>query len=404
MMNKKAQTLIIVVIILAISIAGIVLYLVLKPSQNKCGDNICNAREKANPNLCPEDCSSTSQLIQIIPEKAVTPGDSSYKRSELLVINNELYFAFEKGSTFKIVELNEDLSYKSPVYNAFAGPESLIPHDIRLATDGTKLWYAFETVNTRITNTCGGHFLNIAKYDISELPVLENSKTYIAEGCGTSPDDYLNTTGPIPENSEVMNDPTPIYYNGEYVVLTRAWNGSVQHIRTFDSDFNLIRNFTLDLGILPEMNGRVLSQNAFVDINGEVYLIGSLINFTNPNSEAGIYAIKLSNGLSSVVGITPLVSSPGKSFKKVTKAVYNDNKLYIIYAESIAGSLYHSLGVYDVNNNFALLAQTQVQDVSVDINHASMEVFNNKIYVVYQEDEIPPMDILGQVFEWKEEA
>ena len=343
------------------------------------------------------------KLVNAINKTSITPGDGAYKRSELLVINNELYFAFEKGSTFKLVELYENLSYKSPVYNIFAGPESLIPHDIRLATDGTKLWYAFETVNNTARDTCEGHFLNIAKYDISGVLILENNKTYIASGCGTSREDYLNPTGTFPQYPEAVDDPTPIYYNNEYVVLTRAWNGTIQHIRTFDTNFNLIRNFTLDLGSLSEMNGRVLSQNAFVNINGNIYLIGGLINYTNPNSEAAIYAIKLSNDLSSVVGITPLVSSPGRSFKKATKAVYNDNKLYIIYGESISRDQYHHVGVYNTSNNFAKIQEIQFQDVSVDINHASMEVFNDKIYVVYQEDEIPPMDILGQVFEWSVE-
>ena len=61
MMTKKSQALIILVIVLVIAIAGIVLYLVLKSSPDRrCGNGFCDAREKLNPNLCPEDCKEPS--------------------------------------------------------------------------------------------------------------------------------------------------------------------------------------------------------------------------------------------------------------------------------------------------------------------------------------------------------
>ena len=59
-MNKKILIPIIVILVL---VAGIGAYFILykpapQPQIGKCGDGICDVKEKANPKLCPEDCSS----------------------------------------------------------------------------------------------------------------------------------------------------------------------------------------------------------------------------------------------------------------------------------------------------------------------------------------------------------
>jgi len=48
--------LIVVLIIGLVIIAGILVFIVLKPSPSKCGDGICDATERAHPDACPEDC------------------------------------------------------------------------------------------------------------------------------------------------------------------------------------------------------------------------------------------------------------------------------------------------------------------------------------------------------------
>jgi len=466
-MNKKSQTLIITIVVLLVAIAGIVLFLVLKPSPEKrCGDGICGPRENSkicledcpieetclqqsgkicssgeicigerlnasdtescclgeckfplgeescgdgscdsyeNPENCPEDCKEKLGLKQVIGETAVTSGDGRYVRPEVIVIDNRIFFAFQVADTFKLVELNEDLSYKSPVYDIFSGPDTRDPHDIRLATDGTNLWYAFETVIKRIMSTCDGHFLNIAKYDISgDKPNLENYELDIAKGCPTSKEAYMNPPEQIPENPEAVDDPAPIFHNGKYVVLTRAWEGGVQHIRTFDQEFNMIEDFTLDLSLI--IGNRRLSQNALVDVEGQLYLIGGLSVGSpgNPHSDSEIYAIPLTNDLHSVAGdIIPLVKHPDKFYTKVNAARYTDGRLYINYALVKDGNQFHHLGVFDVNNNFSSLTQIQFQDVSFEFNHASIEVFRDRVYVFYNEGETTGnSDVLGQVFEW----
>ncbi|MBN2067593.1 MAG: hypothetical protein JW744_03950 [Candidatus Diapherotrites archaeon] len=398
------------------------------PQDCMCGNGKCDAREQANPDLCPEDCPQTTgncgdgicdagespetcpedcveppkELKQVIPEKAVTSGDGRYKRPELIVIGERIFFGFEAGGEkeFRLVELNEDLSYKGQVHKVFAGIDNRTPHDIRLATAGTKLWYAFETVDASARETCQGHSLNIARYDVSgEQPVLEKSKTDIASGCGTTTDDYLNPVGVFPKAPEAVDDPSPIFYNGEYVVLTRGWNNSIQHIRKFDSEFNLLEHILLDLG--SATGNKTLSQNALVNIGGRIYIIGGLF-YPNNSIDSSIYAIPLSSDLRSVEGeIIPLVKYQNQKFTKVTAARYRDGKLYINYAKAIDRQQYHHLGVFDVEKGFASLAEIQVQDKSVSTNHSSMEVLENRVYFLYQEDETGLIDILGQVFEWQ---
>ena len=198
---------------------------------------------------------SQLRLQQVIEETKITPEDGRYVRVEVIVINNRMFVAFNNRTTqtfqFQLVELNEDLSHESPVIDIFSdSSDDHRPTDIRLASDGINLWYAFESVDPMQTPpfTCDNKFLNIAKYDISSYePILMNYKTDIARGCHGGVEGYQNTPPDvIPENPEVVDDPVPIFHNGKYIVLTRAWKGAVQHIRTFDKGFNLI-----DLYLFP---------------------------------------------------------------------------------------------------------------------------------------------------------
>ena len=260
--------------------------------------------------------SSKLELKEIIKATAISPQDGlQYFRPEVIVINNRIFAAFNniKSRVFQLVELNEDLSHRGPIVSLFSdsvGPN--FPTDIRLASDGRNLWYAFETVLGHEIS-CGNHFLNIAKYRIlGTQSQLEAQQVYITRGCPTTRNAYLNPPEQIPENPEAVDDPTPIFHNGKYVVLTRAWEGGVQHIRTFDKDFNMIEDFTLDLS--PLIRNRSLSQNALVDIEGQLYLIGGLFDGPpfNPNSNSDIYAIPLTNDLHSVAGnMIPLLKHPG---------------------------------------------------------------------------------------------
>ena len=406
-MEKRGSTILIVaIIILAVILLGLILYLVLRPSPKaECGDGICNGDE--TPETCLKDCPlGAPQLTQIISETAVTPGDARYRRPEALVIGNSLFMAYEKAGedAFELVELNEDLSYKTSVKTLYSGPDALSPHDIRLAKAGDKLWYAFETVTIkRDRDTCEGHFLNIAKYDALASQPSYSLNVNEMSGCGTDPDDYRDPSGDFPENPEAVDDPAPIYYNNEYIVMTRAWNGIKQHVRKFNENLDLINYFTLDLGNLPEMQDRILSQFSLVNINGEVYIIAGLIDFDTPNSESGIYAIHLSNDLKSASEAIPLVNYPGRIFRKVNRAIYDNGKLYITYTETTTpGNAYHNLGVYDVNNDFKMMQEIQFQSESFQHNHVGMGIYDNKIYVFYNEGESTENhDVLGAVYGWE---
>jgi len=347
---------------------------------------------------------SKTEILQIVKEKVVSPQDARCGRAEVIVVNNRIFLAFNNldanPRSFQLVELNEDLSYKGPIIDLFSDSGGRkFPTDIRLAGDGKKLWYAFETVLGRQVS-CDNHCLNMARYNISGTePKLEDKKVDIARGCPTTRNAYLNPPPPdqIPKNPEAVDDPTPIFHNGKYVILTRAWRGGVQHIRTFDQDFNIIKDFTLDLS--PLIGNRRLSQNALVDIEGQIYLLGALFDGPpiNPNSNSAIYAIPLTNDLRAVAGkIIPLFKHPGEYFSKVTAARYDRGKLYINYVRAEGGKQFQHLAVFDVENDFALITKIQFQDKSVPINHSSMDILKNKVYVVYQEKE---NEIVGKVFE-----
>ncbi len=383
-MNKKIIIPIIVILVIA---AGIGAYLVFqKPALTKL------------------------ELQLIISETKISPQDGRYGRVEVIEINNKLFMAFNNATTktFKLVELNEDLSYKSPDIDIFSdSPRESI--DIRLASDGENLWYAFESMlpNRQMSSSCNNKFLNMAKYSISGAqPKLIASRTHIiTNGCPSDPRKLAEIPlSEIPINPEATDDPTPIFHNGKYVVLTRAVKDSVQHIRTFDEDFNTIEDFTIDLG--PIIGDKMLSQNALVNVEGQIYLIGGLASGApvNPDADSDIYAIPLSEDLHSVAGdMIPLVDYPDRYYTKTTKAIYDSGKLYINYVKAGNGQLQH-LGVFDVKNGFASLAQIQVQEKSVDVNHASFEVLGNRVYVFYQgesDDKIPV--ILGKVFKWKKD-
>ena len=313
---------------------------------------------------------SKSEILPITQEKVVSPQGARCWRAEVIVVNNRIFLAFNNSDanprSFQLVELNEDLSYQGPIIDLFSDSGARkFPTDIRLASDGKKLWYAFETALGRQVN-CDNHCLNMARYNISGTePKLEDKKVDIARGCPTTGNAYLNPPPPdqIPKNPEAVDDPTPIFHNGKYVILTRAWRGGVQHIRTFDKDFNMIEDFTLDLS--PLIGNRSLSQNALVDIEGQLYLIGGLFDGPpfNPNSNSDIYAIPLTNDLHSVAGdMIPLLKHPGKYYTKVTAARYKDGRLYINYAlAKKGGGQFHYLGVFTVENGFAPLAQVQFQ-------------------------------------------
>ena len=342
---------------------------------------------------CIGACSAiTHMLTQVIPEKVVFSG-SNYFRPEIIAVNDRLFAAWtiKGGSKYQLVELNDDLNQKGGVFDIYSYRTSI---DIRLATDGSNLWYAFQSLAKQDAADCNSIFLCMAKYDISgSAPSLANTKLDIAAGC---PFDNRNLRN-YPQNPELVDDPTPVFYDGKYVVLTRAWKGTVQHIRTFDQGFNLLEDFTLDLNPLITGN-EFLSQNALVDIDGKPYIIGGLGTL----ADSSIYAIPLSEDLRSVSGeAIPLVKEDGVKFSKTTSAKYVDGKLYINYAKSEGTESFQYLGVFDVKNGFSPLYNIQFQNKSVNANHSAIEVIGNRVYVIYQEDQKDNYDLLMQAFEWK---
>lgn len=58
-MKRGSALLIILIIILIIGVGSLIVYLVLKPSPDNCGDGTCDNDAGENPKTCPEDCKET---------------------------------------------------------------------------------------------------------------------------------------------------------------------------------------------------------------------------------------------------------------------------------------------------------------------------------------------------------
>ncbi len=351
---------------------------------------IVKEHNAAPPSL--NTANSNEYLQLVIEETDIGPHDGgSYRRPEIIAIGDRLFVAFNpRGQSFQVVELNEDLSYASQVF----GIESDLDHtptDIRLATDGTSLWYAFESYDPAENE----HFSNIAKYDVSDM----SGEGPFCEGYILNYATYDYDT----EREVLADDPTPVFYGGKYIVLARGWYGcDMSQIYTFGFDHQglyEIDNFSLDLDSV--LDGRVLSQNALVEIKGKLWLIGGL---TESTSSSGIYAIPLTSDLHNVdqdVGMREILVEDGKYFRKVTAAKYRKGKLYINYFKKIDGLQYHHLGVFDAENNFAAITQIRFQDdPPAKINHSSIEVVRDKVYVVYQDADY---NILAKVYKWQDD-
>ncbi|PIS47313.1 MAG: hypothetical protein COT17_04085 [Elusimicrobia bacterium CG08_land_8_20_14_0_20_51_18] len=317
----------------------------------------------------------------------LSPEGFQIGRPDAVAVGNRLYLAFNdiKTKKFRLAILDNEggLDLRGGVMALFSGYNAG-GIDIRVASQNGKFWYAFEDFKKDL-RPCGDRFVNIAVY---ETPDKEPAvRTNISSGCGTSKDAASTDPKEVPENPEAADDPSPLFFNGKFHVLTRAWSGwikkyknnSIHHIRVFDASLKKTGDFILDLSELSE--GRTLSQNALAEIRGRVYLIGGF--YLGAREASDIYAVPLSTDLGSPAGEKiPLLTGKEYDFK-VTKAVFRDPLLYINFQRRDGGKVGNFLASFDANDGFSKLAELEIASAAsgaITANHTSFDILGEKIF------------------------
>jgi hypothetical protein len=140
-MDKKALTIGIILFLGLVLVIGIVSYLTFKPSPGRCGDGICDTKEKLEPNLCPRDCReikekkcsdsggdicSSSQTCSGSWIEASDSDKCCNRECEIISLKQRrfgMYSAAPNGDIDEVFSILEDLNIKEISY---LGPYSLI--------------------------------------------------------------------------------------------------------------------------------------------------------------------------------------------------------------------------------------------------------------------------------------
>jgi len=251
-------------------IVGGVLYYSKSPqelSQGKCGDGVCDIKEKANPNLCPRDCvsstvssssSSISSSISSSRPSSASPKSSSEKSPFGFHPGNAENYSYIKDLGAKWsreglylrwgwVDVNRDGSYKFT--------EATTPAKPNVSNSGGKINYDNEWLNAPkdtklVLNVCpfgrGGDFKDSEESAIYQNFVEKTVERYDGDndlGCVlSSPDCYKNGDRQYP-TSEVIQvfKNNPIKY---WQVCNQVYDASEEDKTNYASQFALVQEKT----------------------------------------------------------------------------------------------------------------------------------------------------------------
>jgi len=349
----------------------------------------------------PSQSENSYTLLKTIDiSDVLSPDGDRVRRPDVIAIGDELYLSYGilTERNHHLVKFKADLDLTPIVNNPielFSGYNDFSV-DIRVSKANNKLWYAFED-NKFYAPVGEKHFLNAAWY--SETINLIGLQTNITAGITTCiPKAFSVHPADVSPNPEAGDDPTPFWHNNSYYIFTRAWSGfiaeftpnSKHHIRVFNQVFEKIDDFLLDFSSI--MPGKTLSQNTFVNIEGQIYLIGGFYNMRNDvRGGSAVYAIPLSNDLKSTgIEKIPLLTETGKWFAKTTAARVYKGKLIINYQQYIYGNDTQNIAIFDIDNNYELIKTLQISSVALGregiiANHTTFEILNDMLFVFYPE-------------------
>ncbi|MBI2130026.1 hypothetical protein HYU07_07410 [Candidatus Woesearchaeota archaeon] len=322
-------------------------------------------------------------------------------RPEIQKIGDKFYYAFNTGERFALVILDENFNQEGYL-NLFSGDNAgYFPTDIRTSRDDKgNFWYAFENARRNKTaliekceqeKRCDINKNGIAIYSAISLIKI---KTEAISGCVTSPELIQLVGENCFKGKHASDDPTPFFHNGRYYVLRRSHFSPVQNIIEYDSEFNELNRYIIDLSSFIGDNG--VSQNTVVEIDGKLYLIGGvgIGKPIAPDSASSIYAFELAYDLNSASNSIKLTNYAGEFNTRVTSARYKDGILYITYLNNHQDDFSMYLEAFDVKNNFASLSRVR----AFDWRENNIEVSGDKIYVAYVGDDYR---LYLAEFEWR---
>ncbi len=206
-------------------------------------------------------------------------------------------------------------------------------------------------------------------------------------------------------NRPIVDDPSPLYHQGKYHLLARSSKGPLLHFYSYDASLQETDAFTVDLE--PTVGDRNVTQNALIEIDGQVYLIAGFPDGPPLSSIASssLRAIPLSNDLHSVSGSPVDLRSESDEFNgRVTNPIYAGGKLYMNgvnrWGTGVPGvnETVEYLYVFDVANDFSMMERIEIQRGTGADSHSSLAVLNGKVFFFYQSGD---RRILVKIFEWQ---
>lgn len=341
----------------------------------------------------------TGLFFKLLKSREITTIEEQYRRPDVVLINDQMYISFANKTRFVLATITEDLDYT--ILGYLANPSDEFATDVRLATDGSNLWYAMETTQKLTRPECGKNFLNGAKYSIGKKSIKHLINNFhITSGCPTIPKfiPLLMHSPLLPEDAKAVDDPTPLFIDNHFFIMVRGWiNKKKQYIYKFDENFNLIEKFNINLDKFIDSGS--LSQNVLIEIEDQLYLIAG-VNSGPPrgNNYSQIKAFPLSRDFKTVNGkIIDLISTNDQYLTRVTAAAYYKGKLIfnIVKKSKRCRKSKGYLAVLNKENSFQVEHYLLFQEHSAADNHSSFVIVNDKIFIFYQ---TPHKTIMAKVF------
>jgi hypothetical protein len=340
-------------------------------------------------------------LAQTIADVDVTPLGCSAVRPDVVRIGDYLYLHIVQTKPspqcFRLLKLDKDLRtiYAADVYSGRS-----MPTDARVSVDDKdQLWYSFETVDPERNP---GNYLNLARYDVSsELnkPILKMFKQEVAVGYFARPPKL-----PMP-GSELMDDPTPFFHNGNYCVMTKTFSSPHMFIRHFSEDFAEIQKTLLDLSTLGRF---FLSPSVITVLGGEVFLIAGISNGPkhDPRSIARIVALPITHDLKVVRGTAKALTGSDEFASYVSAVRYSKGKVFLLHnvftgKEDPKLAQQEHVGMLKIYKaeSFDLLKSIMINKAIMPDNHMSMELLGDHLYIFYNTED---QKIMAKKFSLKE--
>ncbi|MCX5786577.1 MAG: hypothetical protein NTX59_12925 [Elusimicrobia bacterium] len=323
-------------------------------------------------------------IEEAVPVKDTSGAVLRGYRPEAEVIGNKVYLLYNDEGTIKRAVLDHKLKMVEPpkrLFSATSGGSRVT--DIRTAPVKGRLFYAFERViNFEITEKCDTNSLNLGLYAAGKggSRLLSQGRD-VAFGCPLFPMMLHHFNREKVIGTQAVDDPSPIFFNGKYYVLTRFNLADRARVMVFNDAMRKVGEKVLDLKTVFKKRWH-LSQNSLVVIKNRVYLIAGIS--LGPGSRSVIYAIPLTNDLSATAGQAVLLAGRQGEFSTAPKSSRLLNGiLFVSYTTDIDQGMVY-VEAFDPARNFQSLGRVLVEDQKVGDNHTPIIVLDGKIVAFYE--------------------